>query len=205
MSRYEQFGKRLFDLFIVVIFAPLWVSVVLILAAINWAVLGRPIFFREHRAGLNQAGFHILKLRTMTNARDNQGNFLPDDLRTVSYGRFLRASSLDEVPELWNVVRGEMSLVGPRPLPVRYLPRYSPLQLRRQEVRPGVTGLAQVNGRNATTWDERLRLDVIYRDQISFSLDLKILMKTVVKVLRREGITQFGKPMGEFKGEPTGD
>ena len=146
----------------------------------------------------------MVKFRTMTDARGPDGALLPDADRLTPFGRFLRSTSLDELPELWNVLRGDMSLVGPRPLLMRYLDRYTPEQARRHEVRPGITGLAQVHGRNALSWDERLALDVDYVDRASFGLDVRILFKTVVQVVRRDGITAHGEAtMPEFAGDPT--
>lgn len=164
--------------------------------------LGSPVFFRQQRPGLHGAPFRILKFRTMTNAYDGTGELLPDGRRITALGRFLRASSLDELPELWNVLRGDMSLVGPRPLRMDYLPLYSAEQARRHDVRPGITGWAQVNGRNAAGWPERLRMDVWYVDNRSLGLDLRILLLTVWKVVRREGISADGHAtMPPFRGE----
>lgn len=152
--------------------------------------LGRPVFFLQQRPGLGGRPFWIVKFRTMGDAVDAHGQPLPDELRLTRFGRFLRATSLDELPELWNVLKGEMSLVGPRPLLMDYLPLYTPEQARRHEVKPGLTGWAQVNGRNAISWDEKFRHDVWYVDHQSHWLDLKILALTLVKVLRAEGINQ---------------
>lgn len=158
--------------------------------------MGSPVLFRQERPGRDGRSFRLVKFRTM---RDGDG---PDEERLTDLGRFLRATSLDEVPELWNVLRGDMSLVGPRPLLVRYLDRYSPTQARRHEVRPGLTGLAQVSGRNATTWDERLALDVTYVDTWTNGGDLRIIARTVVGVLRRDGISAEGHAtMPEFLGQ----
>lgn len=164
--------------------------------------LGRPVFFRQRRAGLGGAPFSIIKFRTMTDARGPDGELLPDEVRLNAFGKWLRSTSLDELPELLNVLRGEMSLVGPRPLHLRYLPRYNPRQSRRHDVRPGITGLAQVRGRNALGWPERLELDVHYTEQVSLRVDLQILLETIVVTLRREGITEEGQAtMTEFSGE----
>jgi sugar transferase EpsL len=154
--------------------------------------IGRPALFSQVRPGLNDCLFRIWKFKTMTDARDSTGVLLPDERRLTDLGRFLRASSLDELPELFNVLKGEMSLVGPRPLLVQYLERYTSEQARRHEVRPGITGWAQVNGRNALSWDEKLALDVWYVDNGTIGLDLKILWITLVKVLKREGISAEG-------------
>ena len=159
--------KRALDLFLVLVTLPLWGALVLAVAVAVLTVMGRPVFFRQRRAGLGGREFSIVKFRTM---REGTG---PDAERLTRFGRFLRATSLDELPELWNVLKGDMSLVGPRPLPVRYLPRYSPQQNRRHEVRPGLTGWAQVNGRNALDWDEKFRYDVDYVDGMSLWLDAK--------------------------------
>lgn len=166
-----------------------------------WLSMGRPVLFRQVRPGRYGRLFEVLKFRTMTDARAADGTLLPDSQRLTRLGRFLRKTSLDELPQLWNVLRGEMSLVGPRPLLPEYLDRYTPEQARRHEVRPGITGWAQVNGRNATTWEERLRQDVWYVDNWSLWLDFKILWMTVVKVLRREGVSKEGHAtMPEFMG-----
>jgi len=163
--------------------------------------LGSPVLFRQVRPGQHGRPFMMVKFRTMTDERGADGELLPDALRLTPFGHFLRASSLDELPELWNVLRGEMSLVGPRPLLMEYLPLYSTEQARRHEVRPGITGWAQINGRNAVSWDERFRLDVWYVDHRSVCLDLKILWLTVRKVLVREGISAKGEAtMPRFNG-----
>ncbi len=161
--------------------------------------LGRPVLFRQQRAGHRGEPFSILKFRTMTDARDSDGALLPDDQRLTAFGKWLRSTSLDELPELLNVLRGEMSLVGPRPLHMRYLSRYNPRQSRRHEVLPGITGLAQVRGRNALGWPERLEMDVVYVETRDFVLDLRILLETILVTLRREGISEDGQAtMTEF-------
>ncbi|MBU0922392.1 MAG: sugar transferase [Pseudomonadota bacterium] len=163
--------------------------------------LGSPVLFRQIRPGLNGTPFEMIKFRTMRNATDAEGNPLPDSERMTPFGGFLRASSLDELPELWNVLKGDMSLVGPRPLLMEYLPLYSPEQYRRHEVRPGVTGWAQVNGRNALSWEEKFKLDVWYVDNRSLWLDLKILFLTIKKVVVRDGISAEGEvTMPKFTG-----
>lgn len=163
--------------------------------------LGSPVLFRQERAGLGGQPFHIFKFRTMTDARDASGALLPDDIRLTSFGKFLRTTSLDELPQLFNVIAGQMSLVGPRPLFVRYIPRYNASQKRRLEVAPGITGLAQINGRNTISWDEKFALDVRYVDSANFVLDLRILFATAMKVLRRSDINQGGHAtMPEFMG-----
>jgi lipopolysaccharide/colanic/teichoic acid biosynthesis glycosyltransferase len=186
--------KRLFDCLVVVTFAPLWIPTALVVALAVRLALGSPVFFFDVRAGLKGRPFTLVKFRSM---REGPGT---DAERLTRFGRFLRASSLDELPELWNVLKGDMSLVGPRPLPIRYLPRYSPEQARRHDVRPGVTGLAQVNGRNALDWEEKFRLDVVYVDTRSFAVDLKILALTFLQCLRPRGISHAGEAtMNEFR------
>jgi sugar transferase EpsL len=180
-----------------VVLSPLIVAV----AAGVRAALGSPVFFRQMRPGVNGAPFTMVKFRTMTDARDDNGEPLPDDKRLTGFGRFLRSSALDEIPELWNVVRGDMSLVGPRPLLMQYLDLYTPDQARRHAVRPGITGWAQINGRNESTWPERLAMDVWYVDNWSLMLDLRILLRTPVSVLRRSGISHPGHAtMPRFEG-----
>lgn len=193
--------KRVFD--ILVATAALFILCVPMLV-IAWMIrlrLGSPVLFQQIRPGCYGEPFKMVKFRTMRDAVDAQGNSLPDAERMTPFGNFLRSASLDELPELWNVLKGEMSLVGPRPLLVEYLPLYSPEQARRHEVRPGVTGWAQVNGRNALSWDEKFKLDVWYVDNQSFWLDLKILLMTVKKVFVREGISAAGEAtMPKFCG-----
>lgn len=171
---------------------------------IHWRVqldLGAPVLFRQVRPGLNAVPFTLVKFRTMTGTHDTGGARLSDSERLTPFGRWLRSTSLDELPELWNVLRGDMSLVGPRPLLMQYLERYTSDQARRHDVRPGITGWAQVRGRNAISWEEKLALDVWYVDNRSFWLDLRILMETIVKVIRREGISAAGEAtMPEFRG-----
>ncbi len=194
-------SKRLFDLAVLVLTAPLWLTALGAASLSVWLALGRPILFRQQRPGRHGRIFQLLKFRTMTDARDAQGKLFPDAQRLTPFGRWLRSTSLDELPELVNVLKGEMSLVGPRPLLVQYLPRYTPEQARRHEVPPGLTGWAQVNGRNALSWDEKFRLDVWYVDHRSVWLDLRILALTAWKVLRRDGINAAGEAtMPEFMG-----
>jgi len=182
--------------------ALLLLSPLLLLIAILVRVkLGTPIIFRQVRPGRGDRLFTMIKFRTMTDASDESGKSLPDKERLTRFGRFLRAASLDELPELWNVLRGDMSLVGPRPLLVEYLPLYTPEQARRHEVRPGITGWAQVNGRNAISWEQKFRLDVWYVDHQSIWLDLKILLLTIKKVFVRDGISAEGAvTMPKFRG-----
>ena len=182
--------KRLFDLILVLGTAWFWLPLLGVVALLVRVKLGPGVLFRQVRPGRNGKPFTICKFRTMMNSRETGGNsLLADEHRLTSFGRWLRSTSLDELPELVNVLRGEMSLVGPRPLLMRYLDRYTPEQARRHEVRPGITGWAQVNGRNAITWEEKFRLDVWYVDHHSWWLDLKILGLTLVNVLRRKGVT----------------
>lgn len=182
---------------LLVVLAPLMGAV----AMAVWLGMGRPVLFRQQRPGLHGRPFTLYKFRTMRSTRGVTAGTLPDEVRLTRLGRFLRAASLDELPELWNVMRGEMSLVGPRPLLLKYLPLYSAEQRRRHDVRPGITGWAQVNGRNALSWEEKLSLDVWYVDNRSFLLDLQILVRTVPRVLRREGISQNGRETAdEFRG-----
>lgn len=198
--------KRLFDLVLatLALFALMIPFVILIL--IVKKELGSPVFFRQIRPGLHGKPFEMIKLRTMTDERDENGDFLPDSVRLTKFGRFLRSSSLDELPELWNVLKGEMSLVGPRPLLVRYLPLYTAHQARRHEVRPGITGWAQVNGRNSISWEDRLDLDVWYVNNRSMMLDLRIIWLTIKKVIAREGISADGEAtMSEFRGSTSSD
>jgi sugar transferase EpsL len=195
--------KRVFDLIIII---PLVVVLLVPLAAIAGFVyftMGSPAFFRQRRPGLHGKPFVIYKFRTMTDARDREGNLLPDEQRLTRLGRFLRATSLDELPELINIIKGDMSLVGPRPLLMQYLERYTPEQMRRHEVRPGLTGWAQVNGRNAISWEQKFKLDVWYVDNQSLWLDVKIILMTVWKVIKREGISAEGEAtVGEFHPRP---
>lgn len=193
--------KRLFDLLLSIGLLLALALPLLFLWALVIRKLGSPVLFRQVRPGLHGRPFMMVKFRTMTDERGADGEFLPDAQRLTPFGRFLRATSLDELPELWNVLRGEMSLVGPRPLLMEYLPRYTPEQARRHEVRPGITGWAQVNGRNALSWEERFKLDVWYVDHRSVLLDLRILWLTVRKVLVREGIHADGEAtMPRFTG-----
>ena len=198
---FRQGLKRVVDLAFTLPGLALLAPLLTILAALVRAKLGPPVLFRQTRPGLRGAPFELLKFRTMTNDSDAEGKLLPDDQRLTSLGEFLRKMSLDEFPGLINVIRGDMSLVGPRPLLMQYLDRYTPEQARRHEVKPGLTGWAQVNGRNAITWEEKFALDVWYVDNRSFWLDLKILAMTAWKVLKREGISAEGEAtMPEFMG-----
>ena len=194
--------KRAFDILISLIGLAVLFPFLALLALVVLINMGTPILFRQERAGKAGKPFAILKLRTMTAARDNVGNLLPDKDRLTPWGRFLRSTSLDELPELWNVLRGEMSLVGPRPLLMEYLPLYSPEQARRHEVLPGITGWAQVHGRNDQSWEERFALDVWYVENRTFLLDLKVLWMTLGRVLKREGISARGQATMPHLGQP---
>ena len=198
---YQQKGKRLFDLTITLPAFVMALPVMGLVALLIRTRLGSPVFFRQRRPGLHGKPFSIYKFRTMVNTVDAEGKLLSDEERLTSLGRFLRSTSLDELPELFNVLKGEMSLVGPRPLLMQYLDRYTPEQMRRHEVKPGITGLAQIKGRNALTWEEKFSLDVWYVDHRSIWLDLKILVRTLRKIVNREGINSPGKASGqEFTG-----
>ncbi len=199
---YRQHGKRWFDLVVaapaMILFSPLFLALALAVRYYH----GSPVLFRQRRPGKDGKLFNLYKFRSMTNARDEQGRLLPDADRLTPFGRFLRSTSLDELPELINVLAGEMSLVGPRPLLVQYLDRYTPEQRRRHEVRSGITGWAQVNGRNAISWEEKFALDVWYVDHLSFWFDLKIMAMTLWRILKREGISEPGQAtMQEFGAE----
>ena len=200
-NQYRRWGKRSLDLVVsaaaLLLIAPLIAGIVLLARML----LGEPAFLRQWRPGLGGRPFRLLKIRTMTETRDDRGRLLSDAERLTPLGRTLRSTSLDELPELWNVLKGEMSLVGPRPLLVQYLDRYTPAQARRHEVRPGITGWAQVNGRNSLSWEDKFALDVWYVDHQSLWIDLKILALTALRVVQRDGITAPDEPtMGEFLG-----
>lgn len=201
MSREEGLMKRLFNFTVALIgLLCIW-PVLLIVSVLIYINLGSPVVFKQQRPGLHGKPFCIYKFRTMTDERDVLGKLLPDDVRLTSFGKILRKLSIDELPQLLNVLKGELSLVGPRPLLMEYLPLYSPRQARRHEVVPGITGWAQVNGRNAISWEEKFELDVWYVDHQSFRLDMKILWMTAMKVMKREGVSQKGHvTMEEFKG-----
>jgi len=193
--------KRLIDVAAAAMALILLSPVLATIASLVKLRLGSPIIFKQLRMGRHNHSFAMVKFRTMTNAHDERGNLLPDEQRITTLGTFLRWNSLDELPELINILKGDMSIVGPRPLLMRYLDRYTPEQARRHEVKPGLTGWAQVNGRNAISWEEKFKLDVWYVDNQSFWLDLKIIGMTVLKVLRRDGISGAGEAtMSEFMG-----
>jgi sugar transferase EpsL len=195
------FSKRLFDLLVTLLSLVVTLPLLLVVGLLVWIFLGRPILFLQQRPGYKGRPFITYKFRTMTNRTGSDGKLLPDAERLTSFGRFLRSTSLDDLPQLLNVLRGEISLVGPRPLLMSYLERYTPEQMRRHDVLPGITGWAQIHGRNALSWDEKFTLDVWYVDNWSFWLDLKILFLTPWKVFKREGINQPGQVTAEeFKG-----
>jgi len=198
---YTIFFKKVLDFILASIAMVLLSPIILILIILIKLKLGSPVFFKQQRPGYRGKLFTLYKFRTMTDERDTEGKLLSDENRLTKLGRFLRSSSLDELPEFINVAKGEMSFVGPRPLLVEYLPLYSEIQMRRHDVKPGITGWAQINGRNELSWLEKFELDVWYVDNISFILDIKILWLTLCKVLSREGISQKGKAtMEKFTG-----
>jgi lipopolysaccharide/colanic/teichoic acid biosynthesis glycosyltransferase len=193
--------KRFLDVILILLVIPLLLIITIFIAFVVRRKLGSPVLFRQVRPGKGGKPFEMIKFRTMRDAHDSSGNPLPDEERMTPFGNFLRSASLDELPELWNVVKGDMSLVGPRPLLMEYLPLYSKDQYRRHDIRPGVTGWAQVNGRNAISWEEKFNLDVWYVDNQSFWLDIKILFLTVKKVFIRDGISAEGEAtMSKFTG-----
>lgn len=198
---YKRFVKRCLD-FLLSLAALIILSPVLLLVAILVRCkLGSPILFKQERPGLHEKIFCMYKFRTMTDAKDADGNLLPDEVRLTKFGKLLRSTSLDELPELFNILKGDMAIVGPRPLLVQYLPRYSERQHHRHDVRPGFTGLAQVNGRNSISWQEKFEWDVKYVEQVSFLMDVKIIAKTVGVVLKRDGISsETSATMEEFRG-----
>jgi len=194
--------KRSIDIMVSCLALTLLSPAILMVALINAKLHGRPVMFSQVRPGLDEKLFRMYKFRTMTNERDDLGELLADDVRLTAWGKFLRASSLDELPELWNVLKGDMSLVGPRPLLPEYLDHYTASQKRRHDVRPGITGLAQIEGRNELSWSEKFNFDVAYVDGMSLALDIKIIFKTVMSVLKREGInTVEGAAMPKFGAE----
>ena len=198
---YEKFIKRPQDFLLALIATVILSPVLLVTAVLVRTKLGSPVLFRQERPGRNAKVFRLYKFRTMTDAKDKDVNLLPDEVRLTAFGRKLRYTSLDELPELWNVLKGDMSLVGPRPLLMEYLPLYTPEQARRHEARPGITGWAQVNGRNAISWEEKFALDVWYVDNATLGLDLRILWRTFLQVLKKEGIRAEGHAtMPRFMG-----
>jgi len=200
-SYHEMMVKRAFDIIFSGFALICLLPVLAITAMLVRLTLGSPVLFRQTRPGLNARGFVVLKFRTMLDVFNEDGLLMPDEQRLTAFGRFLRSTSFDELPELWNVLRGDMSLVGPRPLLMEYLPLYTQEQARRHEVRPGITGWAQVNGRNALSWEDKFRLDVWYVENRSMLLDLRILWLTLARVLRREGVSAVGEAtMPRFTG-----
>lgn len=187
---YRKYIKRLVDLVVSLIFLICFFWLYILLALLVKLKLGSPVIFKQERPGLNEKIFTMYKFRTMTDEKDEKGDLLPDKDRLTRFGKFLRSTSLDEIPELWNVLKGEMALVGPRPLLVSYLSKYNEYEKRRHEVRPGITGWAQINGRNNTTWADRFKNDIYYIENISFLLDIKIIIQTFLKVVRRKDINQ---------------
>ena len=203
MSFYRKYGKRIFDLCLTipafVVLSPV-MGVTAVLVAVK---LGRPVLFTQKRPGYQEKIFRMYKFRSMTDERDKDGNLLPDEVRLTPFGEKLRSTSLDELPELLNILKGDMSLVGPRPLLVQYLPLYNKRQHRRHDVRPGITGLAQINGRNSISWEEKFEYDVQYVENLSFKGDIKILFDTVFKALKKEGInSENSATMEDFMGTP---
>ncbi len=198
---YEMFVKRPLDC-ILALGALVVLSPILVITAILVRTkLGSPVLFTQERPGRDERTFKLFKFRTMTDERNENGELLPDEERLTSFGKMLRTTSLDELPELWNIIKGDMALVGPRPLLVKYLPRYSPEQHRRHEVRPGLTGYAQAHGRNAVTWEDKFKMDVWYVDHLTFKTDVGVIIDTVKAVLKREGISGGGEAtMSEFLG-----
>lgn len=203
---YRRFFKRFFDIVLSACALLVLSPVLLITAFLVRIKLGSPVIFRQARPGKDEKIFQLYKFRSMSDQRDAQGNLLPDEVRLTSFGKKLRATSLDELPELWNILKGDMSIVGPRPLLVRYLPRYNQEQRRRHKVRPGLTGLAQVNGRNLLTWEDKFRYDAEYVDNLNFLLDVRIILKTVGKLFAWEGISsESSATMEEFMGTPANE
>ena len=200
-SFYEKYIKRLMDILLSGLALVLLSPVLLVTAILVGTKLGSPVIFCQQRPGKNEKIFKLYKFRSMTDQRDEKGELLPDEVRLTKFGKLLRASSLDELPELWNILRGDMSIVGPRPLLVKYLPLYNEEQKHRHDVRPGLTGWAQANGRNAITWEEKFQLDVWYVEHLCFWVDVKTVFLTVKNVLRREGISSgTAVTMEEFQG-----
>lgn len=198
--------KRLFDLLLVMVSAPVWLPLLLIVAVLVRVKLGSPVLFCQKRPGLNSRIFEMLKFRTMTDARNNLGVLLPDAERLSSFGVWLRSTSLDELPELLNVLKGDMSIVGPRPLLAQYLDRYSPRQARRHEVRPGLTGWAQVNGRNALSWEDKFEFDIWYIDHQTLRFDVYVILKTLGVLIKRNGVSSSDSvTMPEFLGSQKRD
>ncbi|EMW6196790.1 sugar transferase [Enterococcus faecium] len=198
---YQLFWKRILDILLSGIALIVLSPIILIVGILVRIKLGSPIIFKQERPGKSEKIFSMYKFRTMTDERDHNGEYLPDEIRLTKFGKMLRATSLDELPELWNILKGDMSIVGPRPLLVEYLPLYSEKQRKRHNVRPGLTGLAQVNGRNAISWEEKFDLDIYYVDKITFFNDLIIIIQTCKKVIKKENINTINNNIPEkFKG-----
>lgn len=203
---YKNYIKRAQDFFLALFALIVLSPVLIVVAGLVYVKLGSPVFFTQTRPGLHGQPFKLMKFRTMTNAKDASGKLLDDSVRLTKFGKFLRSTSLDELPELINIVKGDMAIIGPRPLLMEYLALYDETQARRHEVRPGLSGLAQVSGRNAITWDERFRKDIEYVDHLSFWLDWKIIILTVLKVIKKEGISaENSVTMEPFKGNVMSD
>jgi sugar transferase EpsL len=192
MNIYRLWGKRVLDLFVLLVVSPFVVPLAIVVALVVRFKMGSPVLFRQVRPGYKAKPFTLLKFRTMNSACDEHGNLLPDERRLTQLGKLLRRYSLDEIPQLWNVLKGEMSLVGPRPLLTQYLSRYTPEQARRHEVKPGMTGWAQVNGRNALSWEEKFERDIWYVNKVSLYLDVQILLRTIFQVAMRSNISYEG-------------
>lgn len=202
---YRKYIKRILDFILSLIALVILSPIILVIAILVRIKLGSPVIFKQKRPGLNEKIFTLYKFRTMTDAKDENGNLLPDNIRLTKFGKILRSTSLDELPELFNILKGDMSIVGPRPLLVKYLPLYNKSQKHRHDVRPGFTGWAQCNGRNALSWEEKFDLDIYYVNHVSFFIDVKILFKTVKIVLLREGISSdTSVTMEEFRGSVDG-
>ena len=194
---YQKYIKRILDIVLsfiaIIILSPIYIIVGILVLIF----LGRPIIFKQERPGKDEKIFTLYKFRTMTNKKDKEGNLLPDEKRLTKFGKFLRSTSLDELPELFNILKGDMAIIGPRPLLVKYLPYYTKEEHHRHDVRPGLTGLAQVNGRNAQTWEERFKYDIEYTKNVTFINDIKIIFKTILVVFKREGINEEGSATKE--------
>ena len=200
---YKYVIKRLLDIIISGVALILLSPILLIVAVLVRTKLGSPVIFHQKRPGKNEKIFTLYKFRTMTDERDEKGNLLPDEVRLTSFGKMLRSTSLDELPELWNILKGDMSIIGPRPLLVKYLPLYNEEQKHRHDVKPGLTGLAQINGRNAITWEQKFEYDIEYVNNVSFALDCKIFFGTILAVVKREGISSASDAtMPLFTGTP---
>lgn len=198
---YRRYLKRIMDVLLASIIILILLPLLVLIALLSLIQNRGGVFFLQKRAGLYGEPFKVIKFKTMNDRKDENGKFLPDDIRITRIGKWLRVFSLDEIPQLLNVVKGEMSIIGPRPLPMSYVERYSPIQRRRLNARPGITGYAQVNGRNNLDWDKRFELDVLYVDKLSFWMDITIIFNTIVKVLKRDGVLPDGKSsVDTFKG-----